>query len=88
MVYRVLFPRKNNFSHVNKFYIAPIWFIENIVEKHWADAVINHMLGRKKRNSLIPYSELVIKILVQISYDLEEEQSEIRHSEIGKCTLS
>lgn len=46
------------------------------------------MMERKNKNTLLPYSGLVNKILVYSGYNLEEKESDIKHSKIGKTTLS
>lgn len=59
----------------------------NKVEKNWVDVVIHHMMESKK-NTFLPYIELVTKILVYTGYDLERGKSDIRRSRVGKITLS
>lgn len=46
------------------------------------------MMDRRKKNTLLPNIKLITKILEYSGYDLEEEESKIKRSKIGKGTLS
>lgn len=46
------------------------------------------MLDRKNKNMILPYGELITKILEYFGFNLDKEKLEIKHSKIGKCTLS
>lgn len=46
------------------------------------------MMYRKNRNTILPYNELIMKILEHSSYNLEVEESKINYSKIGRSTLS
>lgn len=54
----MLFPRKSNYSTIRNSDVPGVWFLENQVEKNWADAILYHMLDRKKKNITPPYAEL------------------------------
>lgn len=41
-----------------------------------------------KKNMIQPYGKLIMKILEYSDYNVDEEQSENKHSKIGKITLS
>lgn len=73
----VLFPRKNNYSTIQKYYISKVWFLENKVEKNWRDVMLHHMLNNQKRNTTLPYGELITQILVHSDYDLQEEEKKL-----------
>lgn len=42
-------------------------FWENKVEKNWANNMLHHMLDRKKKNIILPYSESITIILFTMS---------------------
>lgn len=44
----VFFPRKTNFSTIQKSDIPAVWFLENQVEKNWVDVILHHTLDRNK----------------------------------------
>lgn len=46
--------------------------------------MLHYMLDRKKKNIILPYSELITKVLVYTGYDLEEKERGIMHLKIGK----
>lgn len=83
----VLFPRKYNFSTIKNLDFHVIWFLKNHVEKNWVDVMLYHMVDSKKKSTTLPYGELIIKILVCINFDFEEEELESVHSKIQKCIL-
>lgn len=65
----VLFPRKINFSTIQKLDVPTTWFLKNQVEKNWADFVLRHMLDSKRKNITLPCFELITKILTYTGYD-------------------
>lgn len=80
VVNHVLIPGKINFSHLIEFHIVAVWFLENRVEKHRASTMIHYMMGTKKENMHLPYSRLITKVLKHIDFDLEEEESDNKHT--------
>lgn len=50
--------------------------------------MVHHMLDRKKSNTIIPYSESISNFLKYNGFDLDEEELDIIHSNIGKSILS
>ncbi|KAL5098018.1 hypothetical protein RYX36_002345, partial [Vicia faba] len=47
---------------------------ENQFSKSQVDAVLHHMLDRKRKNNILPYAELRTKILHCTSYPYVEEE--------------
>lgn len=80
----VIFSRGSNTSTIHKSYIPPIWFLENRVEKNWVDVMIHHMLNNKGKNMNLPYDEIITKVFVYSGFDLDEEESKVKHSKVGK----
>lgn len=63
VVKHVFLPIKSNSIHINKSNIAPLWFFDNRIGNNLASAMIHHMVGSKKKNTVLPYSGLVTKIM-------------------------
>lgn len=68
-----VFSQEKETMHINKSNIALVWFLDNRYERN-CSVVIYHMMGRKKKNTLLPYSRLVTKILEHNRFDLEEDE--------------
>lgn len=59
----ILFPRKNNFSHLTRYDVASVCLLANNIETNQAGAVIQYMLENKRKGICLPYGDLVAKVL-------------------------
>lgn len=46
--------------------------------------MIHHMLDNKGKSMNLPYDEIITKVFVYSGFDLDEEESKVKHSKVGK----
>lgn len=49
---------------------------------------LHHMLDSKKKNSILPYAELITIFFTYTDYDFREEEPKFMHTKIGKMIVS
>lgn len=72
----ILIPRKYKIGYLSKDDVVIIWLLNNKVEINWASAVINHMIGSKRKRIIwLPYGNLITNILGNFVFTVEDEVS-------------
>lgn len=84
----ILIPKKHSLGKVCKTNLVLTWLLENKLETNWEDKVIYQMMeSQRKRISLLPHGDLIMKILEHIGFNLEDEESISELTRIGKHEL-
>lgn len=84
----ILFPRKQKFTHLSRSHVDTVWLLSKNIETICASAMIQYMLGSKRKGILLLYGDLVMKLLEHVRYDFEGEEcmqgvTKIREAVLG-----
>ncbi|KAL5053444.1 hypothetical protein RYX36_034126 [Vicia faba] len=72
MINHITFPRKRNFGLKTEVDVEAIWIIDDKIMLNQAYQVIKYITGRNKEEVILPYKNMIIKILEHTGFNFEE----------------